>query len=353
MKRRDVIRRGLFEDAPYFLLVFAFVAATLASTRVFGIPRTVTLAIPWSSVGVLTVAYALGAVCLLAVLRVYRNTESLLEPSTWRHILGRVFSPASTVAYVFVFLSIGPLMHSFNAWKMSIPLIEPFSWDVRFMEWDRWLHGGIHPFALLQPILGIPRITAFIDAVYYSWYHVVWLSVIWQAWHGSRRSHVRSQFLLSFALCWILLGAVVATCLSSAGPAFYGDVVGSVDPFIPLMTYLRDVDANYGLHAIGLQELLWSVHVDPERAGLAISAMPSLHVAVATLLVAMGFSVDRWLGWVYSLYALLILIGSIHLGWHYALDGYVAAFLAFVIWEGSGRIVRWWRSRPYLTPAPS
>ena len=39
------------------------------------------------------------------------------------------------------------------------------------------------------------------------------------------------------------------------------------------------------------------------------------------------------------LYAVAILVGSVHLGWHYAIDGYVAAIMVWVIWMVSGRLV--------------
>jgi TRAP-type C4-dicarboxylate transport system permease small subunit len=61
--------------------------------------------------------------------------------------------------------------------------------------------------------------------------------------------------------------------------------------------------------------------------------MPSLHVALAVLYPLVGFRVNRWLGVAFVLYAFLILLGSIHLGWHYAIDGYVSAIAVIAIWK--------------------
>jgi len=40
------------------------------------------------------------------------------------------------------------------------------------------------------------------------------------------------------------------------------------------------------------------------------------------------------------LFVLLILLGSVHLGWHYALDGYVAIILVLLCWQFAGAITR-------------
>jgi membrane-associated phospholipid phosphatase len=70
-----------------------------------------------------------------------------------------------------------------------------------------------------------------------------------------------------------------------------------------------------------------------------ISAMPSIHLAMATLFAFLAFEVRKWLGWVFVGYTALILIGSIILGWHYAIDGYSGIILASIIWHGVKRSV--------------
>ena len=39
-----------------------------------------------------------------------------------------------------------------------------------------------------------------------------------------------------------------------------------------------------------------------------------------------------------------------HLGWHYAVDGYVAAGLTLAIWWGVGRGMRAWCLKPTVLP---
>ena len=70
--------------------------------------------------------------------------------------------------------------------------------------------------------------------------------------------------------------------------------------------------------------------------GAGLSAMPSMHNALAILFALAAFQVGPFIGRVMTGYAMLIWIGSIHLGWHYAIDGIVAALLTWIIWRFSG-----------------
>ena len=77
-----------------------------------------------------------------------------------------------------------------------------------------------------------------------------------------------------------------------------------------------------------------------------ISAMPSMHVGTSVLFAILGFSAGKkWLGYLMSVFAFLIFIGSIHLGWHYAIDGYAGAAIAVACWWISGKIVAWDRRK--------
>ena len=45
------------------------------------------------------------------------------------------------------------------------------------------------------------------------------------------------------------------------------------------------------------------------------------------------------------MFTFLIFLGSIHLGWHYAIDGYFGAALAVVCWWLTGRLIDWHRQK--------
>ena len=44
----------------------------------------------------------------------------------------------------------------------------------------------------------------------------------------------------------------------------------------------------------------------------------------------------RWLAWGLIGYAIVLWIGTVHLGWHYAVDGEASALLIYPIWRLSG-----------------
>jgi membrane-associated phospholipid phosphatase len=86
--------------------------------------------------------------------------------------------------------------------------------------------------------------------------------------------------------------------------------------------------------------MLWRSYASQrELFGGGISAMPSMHVAMSVLMACGGWQLGRKPGWLLTIFAVLIWIGSVHLGWHYALDGVVALGLTLAIWKFSGWLV--------------
>jgi PAP2 superfamily len=233
---------------------------------------------------------------------------------------------------------------TFTNLKILIPAFQPFSWDPTFAEWDRWMHGGYHPWEWLQPLFGYPFVTSFINAVYHSWFFLAYGVLLWQA-TSVTRPRLRMQYLLTFLLIWALIGNAAAIMLSSAGPVYFGRVTGLPDPFAALMHYLNQARELAPVPALGVQEMLWRTY---ESKGIAfgggISAMPSLHVAVAFSFFLLARAIDRRLAIAAGLFVALILIGSVHLGWHYALDGYLAIPMTWLIW----RVVGWTLDRPFV-----
>jgi hypothetical protein len=213
-------------------------------------------------------------------------------------------------------------------------------------EWDRALHGGRYPWEWLQPLLGYPHVTWLVNGVYhYLWFFVIYGVLLWQA-VSTARPRLRMRYLLSFVFAWILIGSVGATLLSSAGPIYYGHLTTGPNPFAPLVDYLHHVGDTVHLSVLETHEMLWRVYIAKIPAlGAGISAMPSMHVAAAFLLVLFGFATSRRLGIAFGVFTLVILAGSVHLGWHYAVDGYVAIIMTWLIWWAVG----WLLDRPAVT----
>jgi hypothetical protein len=223
---------------------------------------------------------------------------------------------------------------SFTFFKAIIPMVNAYSWDPTFARWDEVLHFGYAPWLLLEPLFGAPIVTWIVNWLYNFWFFVLSLVWVWQVF-SLRDPALRLQFFYALILTWILVGVVAATYFASVGPCYYGLVYGTPDPFAPLMARLHDIDQTYRVWALSAQELLWNSYVE---RGTGISAMPSMHVAVAFLFFLVARRAARWLGWVFFAYFAVILIGSVHLAWHYAIDGYASVLGVLPIWWLSGRL---------------
>jgi hypothetical protein len=75
--------------------------------------------------------------------------------------------------------------------------------------------------------------------------------------------------------------------------------------------------------------------------GLAsgISAMLSMHVSIAALMAMTLYNVNKILGYIAWIYTLIIMIGSIHLAWHYAVDGYLALISTTLLWFSIKKVI--------------
>ena len=114
----------------------------------------------------------------------------------------------------------------------------------------------------------------------------------------------------------------------------------SAPEFAPLMAKLQAYAAIDGVHidAVRWQGVLWDAHSNRRYGfGMGISAMPSLHNAIAMLYALAFFRFGRFWGAAGTVFALVIFVGSVHLGWHYAVDGIVAAAAMAAIWWAAGR----------------
>jgi membrane-associated phospholipid phosphatase len=260
----------------------------------------------------------------------------------WTEITGRYATVERVCMALPVFLLFPLFASTFTYFKAAIPLFHPFAWDARLAAWDEALHGGHAAWEWLQPIFGYPYATAVINVFYHLWFFVTYGVLVWQAL-SLGRPRLRMQYLLTTLLLWSLVGNLAATVLSSAGPVYFGRVTGLADPFAPLMAYLHQANDVVPVMALQVQDMLWQAYSgNGADIGAGISAMPSLHVATTFSYALLGFAVRRWLGILLAGFAALIMIGSVHLGWHYALDGYAGILCTVLIW----RAVGWVLDRP-------
>jgi len=237
-----------------------------------------------------------------------------------------------------------PFIAIFADVKARIPGFNAFSWDQAFDELDRVMHFGTRPWEWLQPVLGYPLITFALNIVYNFWFLAMWMFWVWFAWQEKPGVH-RTRTFLSFMLIWAIGGSLFAIAFSSAGPCFFSRLGLTPDPYAPLMSYLHEVNRIYPVWAIDTQDALWNGYANGGMLQ-GISAMPSMHNATTLLIVLACWHLSKFVRGLTIGLAVLIFIGSIHLGWHYAVDAYLAWAITLAVWFATKPLAVWWESRP-------
>jgi hypothetical protein len=330
--------RALRQNRALIAIALGFTGAAYGVSHAAGVPFESTT-IPQ----LVTFATILGP-AFLTVLMVYRFLDLAIRvrpARPTRHFIGDVrhfaLDPDRLLIGLVAFLSITLVIGSFSVFKELIPVLNPFSWDPAFAALDRWLHGGRHAYEILLPLLGSPVATTAVNAAYHGWFFLL-LFTVYAACLDRDNPERRNTFLIAFTLTWIIGGSVLATLFSSVGPVYY-QAFGYGDTYVPLLDLLERNAEISPVWALGVHDML----LEGYRTGQGtrgISAMPSMHVTTSVLLAIYGFAWRRWAGWLLTGFAGLIQLGSVHLAWHYAIDGYFGAVLAVLCWYAGRGLAR-------------
>lgn len=233
------------------------------------------------------------------------------------------------------------LLPYFSKMKAAIPLFNDYTWDRAFIAWDRALFFGHDAWEVMQPVLGFPLVTALLALLYQIWFLLLYLGVLWFAF-ASMDESVRRRFFLSYVLGWTMIGGALATMLASVGPCFVGPLLGD-RTFDAQMAYLNAANEQVPVMTLKVQGMLldW-FHADANGLGSGITAMPSMHVAVAVLFwFATRHAAPRVARW-FGVFFVVIWISSVHLAYHYAVDGLVSVIAMAAIWRLSAVVFRAW-----------
>ena len=335
--KRARIHSLMVADVPIYLVAGMLLAFCLAIFAAYGIGISPLLIL--TNARLYAVAgFAMAVVDLTWLL--WRNrppspTAFLIE--TWRKragdpaVLARL--PLFAIAVVF--------MPFFSKMKSMIPLFNDFEWDPTFIAWDRTLFLGHDAWQVLQPVFGYPVVTAAMAGLYHGWMLLIYMGTLFFLFHPSARLAVR-QYFLGFILIWTVIGGALATALASVGPCFMGPIFGD-GTFDAQMAYLRAANEQVPVLTIHVQDLLLTWYHEGNRGlGSGITAMPSMHVAMAFLFWLGIRKVSRAAGWVFFGFFVAIWLASVHLAYHYAADGLVSVIATAVLWKASGAILQAW-----------
>ncbi|WCE28815.1 phosphatase PAP2 family protein [Vibrio sp. SCSIO 43137] len=248
-----------------------------------------------------------------------------------------IFPLGRSLKFILNLVVINVALSSYTYLKKIIPQLVPYQYDELFYDIDKLLHFGVSPWELTHAMFSGPYGTLFINFLYNLWFFFMWGGLLYALFISNAR--LRNQIVLSFLLCWFVIGNFSATLLSSVGPAFMHLLDNSYQQYLPLMAILEQQrelimsSTPFDIWALDTQNILWDSYVNNfDLLGSGISAMPSMHVSIAVLMAIAGFSINKKVGYFLTAYAVFVQIGSVHLAWHYAIDGYLSFILTLLIW---------------------
>ena len=349
-QRGRAVLAGIRPHLAIYAIAFTTYAVGMIQSRMLG--ESVSLGLPGiAGSSILVVAAGVISVWLLAdLIRLWRSGYSGSPTVALTKILfNDILTPGRIANGFHAFVATGFFAIGFTTIKSNIPKINPFSWDEVFMAMDKTLHFGVLPHEILAPVLAYPLVTFLVNIIYNAWFFLLMGFYLWQGFRD-KDTPLRQQFFIAYLLCWALGTCLFGTIFSSAGPCFYGRLLPGPDPYAGLMSYLAGVNAIYPVWAVGTQDMLWESYVSSQGTISGISAMPSMHVGTSVIFfLCARASGIRWLTWFTGIFAVMVMLGSVLLAWHYAVDGYAGALIAVVCWWLAGQWVR----RSPLSSRPS
>jgi hypothetical protein len=232
---------------------------------------------------------------------------------------------------------IGPMfMASFTVTKSLIGIKLGFTWDEYFADLDKSIFG-MDPWHYTHAVFGSETGSKFLEFWYVGWGVLSAFSMPLVVVFAGREHS--AKFLLAMFLTWAIAGLCLAALFASAGPYF----AGYFDPalkerFAPLKHQLALLLGRDDVIRMTQHYLAKHWNTDMAVSGGGISAFPSVHVAVAVLYVIASWR-KPLLRYASLFFAMMIWIGSIHFGYHYAVDGIASVGIAYAAWTVASRTV--------------
>jgi hypothetical protein len=207
--------------------------------------------------------------------------------------------------------------------KVMLPIASPFWADGLLANADRAIFGA-EPWALAWRLFGWAA--PLVDGAYVTWAPLKFATLLFV--FCMPESARKSRSLVSY---FAMMGTVAVSqyLLSSAGPVFYSQLgLGTRFDHLPIEPWVQTTRAY-----------LWQDYLKSGGSiGGGISAMPSLHVAAALWMALVWRSYQRRAGILAFAYFTMIAVGSVLLGWHYAVDAIAAVLITGTVWALAPRI---------------
>jgi len=220
-------------------------------------------------------------------------------------------------------VSVEIIITIYTTLKQAIPLINNSIYDIQLIAIEKWIHLGFNPAWELANSNPSHLWTKTLDINYYLWFLV---KPLFFAYFLTHRNQCKRDHFISTYLGVLIIFVLIGIAIPSHGPCY-------VDPeFFPvenmkISQHVQDklLEAYYNLEKITL------VNNGSMTYGMGIMALPSLHVAVCILYIYFFWSEGLLWRWGTIIFTLMIFLGSLYSGWHYAIDGYVGGLIVLLV----------------------
>jgi len=311
-------RRALARTAPEerIALLYALAVAALFAAR--GLPFTVLPLLAGYGLFLATLA-AMALVPWLAVQGLRRR----------RGAFDRVRATDDLVRLLRGFLALLVVLVGYTNLKSRLFALHATLFDRELARADAWLHfAGGDFLGWVLSTTHAPFRMAVLDLVYfYAWLP---LAVPFAAAFARAGGAAARRVLAAGALAYVV-GGFLYLAVPSVGPAFFAR-----ERFAHL-SGLFGWQTQQGM--LDTLRYLATHPAAPAVPFLGIAAFPSLHLASTVIGLFAAARWNRWLLWLLVPWNLVIAWATVAWGWHYAIDLYAGALLAWGAWAAAGALV--------------
>jgi membrane-associated phospholipid phosphatase len=215
-------------------------------------------------------------------------------------LLGRVMA-----SFLVMLFSFEAVTHYITARELPLQ-------DMALQYWDSLLFGGKQPAEWLEPI-NTHHLTLFLSVIYLSWFALTYGSIFFMWWSGR-------QAVLEYSAATLM--------------TFYiGYLIYIIVPaFGPIFTYSYSTPMT-GLTAMMMDRRLFTPVAD---------AFPSLHTGISVIMFILVRKYSKKWFWFYAPVTVLIIISTVYLRIHYAIDVIAGIALSMTTaWLTQTLIERW------------
>ena len=217
-----------------------------------------------------------------------------------------------------------------------------FLWDSSFAHFGRLLFGT-SPWLLAHDEFGSVAGARVLDLAYRFWLPFMFgLPLISAVFLDDDR--LRLRIIATWTVSWIAIGTIGGWYFASAGPCFFNTFISHDADYANLLRRLADLQQQasrqgHSIESLQYQSRLLETYRAHDYApGGGISAMPSMHVAMASLVAMVAFRIDWRLGIPFAAFEVTVWLSTVFFGWHYFVDGPVGALMMFAIWSLAKRV---------------